>query len=56
MPASIARCPKESDFLNIAKQRKVQMCLKTIKGIRDAASTADFRIRFEILKFKNLKI
>ena len=27
-----------------------------IKGIRDAGSTADFRILFEILKFKNLKI
>ena len=27
----------------------------TIKGIRDAGSTADFRILFEILKFKNLK-
>ena len=27
-----------------------------IKGIRDAGSTADFRICFEILKFKNLKI
>ena len=27
-----------------------------IKGIRDAGSTAEFRILFEILKFKNLKI
>ena len=26
------------------------------KGIRDAGSTADFRILFEILKFENLKI
>ena len=26
------------------------------KGIRDAGSTADFRILFEILKFKNLEI
>ena len=26
------------------------------KGIRDAGSTADFRILFEILKFKHLKI
>ena len=30
--------------------------LSTNKGIRDAGSTADFRILFEILKFKNLKI
>ena len=28
----------------------------TIKGIRDAGSTADFRILFEVLKFKNLEI
>ena len=27
-----------------------------IKGIRDAGSTADFRILFEVLKFKNLEI
>ena len=27
-----------------------------IKGIRDAGSTADFRILFKILKFENLKI
>ena len=29
---------------------------ETNKGIRDAGSTADFRILFEILKFKNLEI
>ena len=29
--------------------------VEQIKGIRDAGSTADFRILFEILKFKNLK-
>ena len=28
----------------------------TIKGIRDAGSTADFRILFEVLKFENLEI
>jgi len=27
----------------------------SIKGIRDAGSTADFRILFEILKLENLK-
>ena len=26
------------------------------KGIRDAGSTADFRILFEVFKFKNLEI
>ena len=26
------------------------------KGIRDAGSTADFKILFEILKFKNFEI
>ena len=26
------------------------------KGIRDAGSTADFRILFKVLKFKNLEI
>ena len=30
--------------------------LYKIKGIRDAGSTADFRILFEVLKFGNLKI
>ena len=30
--------------------------LITIKGIRDGGSTADFRILFEILKFKNFEI
>ena len=29
--------------------------LSEIKGIRDAGSIADFRILFEILKFRNLK-
>ena len=28
----------------------------TIKGFRDAGSTADFRILFEVLKFKKLEI
>ena len=30
--------------------------LQKIKGIRDAGSTADFRILFEVSKFKNLEI
>ena len=34
-------------------ERPLFMCV--IKGIRDAGSTADFRIRFEILKFENLE-
>ena len=43
------------------KQRHILLGLEYIhswnnKGIRDAGSTADFRILFEILKFKNLKI
>ena len=38
------------------KTRKLIFKVKNNKGIRDAGSTADFRILFEILKSKNLKI
>ena len=32
-----------------------ELSVPSIKGIRDAGSTADFRILFEISKFENLK-
>ena len=38
------------------KSGKHQVASLPIKGIRDAGSTADFRILFENLKLKKLKI
>ena len=41
----------EHEDLRILTYKFAQKNLKLIKGIRDAGSTADFRILFEILKF-----
>ena len=49
-----------TSFISI-EPNSLQQChesidIDIIKGIRDAGSTAEFRILFEILKFRNLKI
>ena len=41
--------------INLEENKRCEEKL-IIKGIRDAGSIADFRILFEVLKFKNLEI
>ena len=50
--------PHETILCDVPLLSKIRTStiMMVIKGIRDAGSTADFRIRFEMLKFKNLEI